>query len=79
MEASMWPLGHAWSRELIYLRYLGVPIREKSYMFGDNESVVNSSIQPHAKLHKRHMALSFHRVRSNCGRNIRASTHYWYC
>jgi hypothetical protein len=49
----------------LYLRYLGVPIREKSYMFGDHESVVNtgSSIHPHAKLHKRHMALSFHRVR----------------
>ena len=45
------------------LRYLGVPIREKSYMFGDNESVVNSSMQVHAKLHKRHTMLSFHRVR----------------
>ena len=45
------------------LRYLGVPIRGKSWMFGDNESVVNSSAQPHAKLHKRHTALSFHRVR----------------
>jgi hypothetical protein len=44
------------------LRYLGVPIREQSYMFGDNESVVNSSSIPHAKLHKRHNALSFHRV-----------------
>ena len=45
------------------LRYLGVPINVKSYMFGDNESVVNSSSVPHAKLHKRHTALSFHRVR----------------
>ncbi len=45
------------------LRYLGVPVRKKAYMFGDNESVVNSSITPHAKLHKRHTALSFHRVR----------------
>ena len=45
------------------LRYLGVPIRGRSYMFGDNESVVNSSSKPHAKLHKRHNALSFHRVR----------------
>jgi len=44
------------------LRYLGVPICKKSYMFGDNESVVNSSSIPHAKLHKRHTALSFHRV-----------------
>ena len=32
-------------------------------MFGDNESVVNSSSKPDAKLHKRHTALSFHRVR----------------
>ena len=45
------------------LRYLGVPIRDVSYMFGDNKSVVDSSIIPHAKLHKRHNALSFHRVR----------------
>ena len=45
------------------LRYLGVPIREHSYMFGDNQSVVNSSSLPEAKLHKRHTLLSFHRVR----------------
>lgn len=45
------------------LRYLGVPIRERSYMFGDNQSVVNSASQPNAKLHKRHTMLSFHRVR----------------
>ena len=32
-------------------------------MCGDNESVVNSSAQVHAKLHKRHNMLSFHRVR----------------
>ena len=34
------------------LRYLGVPIQEQSYMFGDNKSVVNSLLIPHAKLHK---------------------------
>ena len=45
------------------LRYLGVPIRDKRYMFGDNESVVNSAGAPQAKLHKRHVFLSFHRVR----------------
>ena len=32
-------------------------------MFGDNKSVVDSSTRLHAKLHKRHTALSFHRVR----------------
>jgi hypothetical protein len=45
------------------LHYLGVPIREKSYMFGDNKSVVDSSMQVHSKLHKRHTMLSYHRVR----------------
>ena len=44
------------------LRYLGVPIHGSSYLFGDNESVVNSASQPHGKLHKRHTALSHHRV-----------------
>jgi hypothetical protein len=47
----------------ITLRYLGVPIWEHTYMFGDNESVVGSSVRIDAKLHKRHTALSFHRVR----------------
>ena len=45
------------------LRYLGVPIRDRSMMFGDNESVVKSSTIPQGKLHKRHTALSFHCVR----------------
>ena len=33
------------------LRYLGVPIRTKSYLFGDNRSVVTSS-----NLHNQHWA-----------------------
>jgi hypothetical protein len=45
------------------LRFVGVPIREKSYMFGDNNSVVDSSMQLNAKLHMLHTTLSFHRVR----------------
>ena len=36
------------------LRYLGVPVLDKSYMFGDNKSVVTSSSIPHSKLNKRH-------------------------
>lgn len=44
-------------------RHLGVPICGKTHMFGDNESTVDSSAKPEAKLHKRHTALSFHRVR----------------
>ena len=45
------------------LRYMGVPLRESSYMFGDNKTVSDSGSLPHAKLHKRHTMLSYHRVR----------------
>lgn len=45
------------------LRYSGFHVNEKSYMFGDNEAVVNYSSNVHSKLHKRHNLLSFHRVR----------------
>jgi hypothetical protein len=43
------------------MQYLGVPVREKNYMFGNNKSV-DSPMGLHAKLHKRHTMLSFHRV-----------------
>ena len=46
-----------------YLRYLGVPINEISYGFGDNQSMINGSVMPTGKLHKRHVSLSYHRVR----------------
>ena len=45
------------------LRYLGVPVEGPTYVFGDNKTTVDASSLPHAKLHKRHTALSFHRVR----------------
>ena len=44
------------------LRYLGVPVVEKSYLFGDNQSVVTSSTVPHSSLNKQHNALLYHRV-----------------
>jgi hypothetical protein len=45
------------------LRYfLGVAITA-SVMFGDNKSVVDSSMIPHSQLNKRHTALSYHQVR----------------
>jgi hypothetical protein len=45
------------------LRYLGVCVSTYSYMFGDNRSVVDSSTVPESKLHRRHNALSYHKVR----------------
>ena len=45
------------------LGYLVVAIKGKSYMLGDNQSVVTSSTIPHSKLNKRHIALLYHWVR----------------
>ena len=45
------------------LRYLGAPIGAKSFLFGDNRSVVTSATLPHCTLTKRHNILAFHRVR----------------
>ena len=47
----------------LVLRYLGVPIDGPTYLFGDNKSVVDSCAMPHGKIHKRHLILSYHRVR----------------
>ena len=45
------------------LRYLGACIGAKSFLFGDNRSVVTSATLPHSTLTKRHNKLAFHRVR----------------
>ena len=58
------------------LRYLGVPIRGKSYVFGDNESMCKSASVPHTQLHKRHTALSWHRVREAIAAGIAAIYHF---
>ena len=54
----------------LQLRYLGVSVKGSTMMFGDNESVVNSASIPHARLHKRHNALSFHKVREGIAASI---------
>jgi hypothetical protein len=48
---------------LTTLIYLGVPIKSASYLFGDNKTVVNSSVNPESKLSKWHILLSYHPVR----------------
>jgi hypothetical protein len=52
------------------LRYFGVPINGRAYMFGDNQSVITSSTIPHSQLSKRHNALSYHRVRESVAARI---------
>ena len=56
-----------WSENIIdhktYLRYLGKPVHDMNFVWGNNESMINSSTVPVAKLHKRHNILLFHFVR----------------
>ena len=54
----------------VSLRYLDVRIIGSSYIFGDNESVVLSSMNFTAKLHEGHNELSFHRVRESIADNL---------
>jgi hypothetical protein len=44
------------------LRMMGVPLDGKSYMFGDNQSMITSGTLPHSSLNKCHNALAYHRV-----------------
>ena len=57
------------------LRYLGVPIKTKSYLFGDNRSVVTSSTLPHSTLGKRHNILAYHPVREALASKVLA--YHW--
>ena len=57
------------------LRYLGAPIGAKSFLFGDNRSVVTSATLPHSTLTKRHNILAFHRVREAVAAKLMAF--YW--
>ena len=57
------------------LRHLGAPIGAKSFLFGDNRSVVTSATLPHSTLTKRHNILAFHRVREVIAAKLMAF--YW--
>ena len=57
------------------LRYLGAPIATKSFLVGDNRSVVTSVTLPHSTLTKRHNILAFHRVREAIAAKLMAF--YW--
>ena len=45
------------------LMYLGVPVRSKSYMFGDSKSAVDNASIPTSTLSKKSTLASCHRVR----------------
>eukprot|EP00934_Nitzschia_sp_Nitz4_P004676 Nitzschia sp. Nitz4//scaffold468_size5769//118//5631//NITZ4_009203-RA/size5769-snap-gene-0.0-mRNA-1//-1//CDS//3329552515//4666//frame0 len=52
------------------IRSFGVAIIGPTCLFGDNKSVVDSAMVPQSVLHKRHVALSYHRVREAIAANV---------
>ena len=56
-------------------RYLGVPVKGKSFLFGDNSAVVTSGTVPQSALKKRHSLLSYHRVREAVASNMMVFNH----
>ena len=57
------------------LRYLGAPIGSKSFLLGDNRSVVTSATLPQSTLTKHHNILAIHRVREAIAAKLMAF--YW--
>ena len=57
------------------LRCLGAQISSKSYLFGDNRSVITSAALPHSTPTKHHNILAFQRVREAIAAKIMAF--YW--
>jgi hypothetical protein len=52
------------------LRMLGAPLDGPVWMFGDNKSMINSSSEPAGRLSKRHLILSWHRLREKAAMKI---------
>ena len=57
------------------LGYMGIPIDCKAWLFGDNESVIKSSIIPVSTLGKGHNALSYQTVRAAIAAGILSFQH----
>ena len=52
------------------LRMLGAPIEGPIWMFGDNKSMIDSASQPSGRLQKRHLILTWHRLREKAAMGI---------
>ena len=52
------------------LRMFGIPIDNPTYVFCDNQSVITNSTTPGSKLKKKHVSISYHRVRESIASGI---------
>jgi hypothetical protein len=72
--ASEFIAGRAALDEAIAIRYelrmLGAPLDGPIWMFGDNKSMIDSAAEPAGRLTKRHLILSWHRLREKAAMGI---------
>ena len=62
--------------ELRYnLRMLGAPVKGRTVLFGDNQSMVTNTTLPHSTLKKRNQANNYHRVREAVASGIVSIVH----
>jgi hypothetical protein len=52
------------------IHMLGAPIEGLIWLFGDNKSMIDSASQPSGRLQKRHLILSWHRLREKAAMGI---------
>ena len=72
--ASEFIAGRAALDESIAIRYelrmLGAPLDGPIWMFGDNKSMLDSAAEPAGRLTKRHLILSWHRLREKAAMGV---------
>jgi hypothetical protein len=51
------------------LRMFGVPVESPAYVFGDNQSVLSNSSNPHSVLKKKSSSIAYHFVREGVAKN----------
>jgi hypothetical protein len=72
--ASEFIAGRAALDEALAIRYelrmLGAPLDGPIWMFGDNKSMIDSAAEPAGRLTKRHLILSWHRLREKAAMGI---------
>ena len=50
------------------LRMMGIPVEEPTFIYGDNQSVLANTTNPHSVLKKKSNSIAYHFVREGCAR-----------
>ena len=51
------------------LRMMGIPVDEPSFMFGDNQYVLDNNVNPGSTIKKKYQLIWFHLIHEGCARD----------